>query len=145
MHQTRMTAALYPKTLKISLRRPVDSERQSTYTARSENRRGQGGRTDHCLDPQAAPAGEILMRYLALCCDYDGTLAHDGKVSDATLAALERVLASGRRLVLVTGRELDDLQAAFPQLELFERVVAENGALLYRPGNREERPLAAPE
>nr|MDQ3959822.1 HAD-IIB family hydrolase [Pseudomonadota bacterium] len=82
------------------------------------------------------------MRYLTLCCDYDGTLAHNGKVSDATLAALERVLASGRRLVLVTGRELDDLQAVFPQLELFERVVAENGALLYRPGNREERPLA---
>jgi hydroxymethylpyrimidine pyrophosphatase-like HAD family hydrolase len=82
------------------------------------------------------------MRYLTLCCDYDGTLAHNGKVSDATLAALERVLESGRRLVLVTGRELDDLQAAFPQLELFERVVAENGALLYRPASREEKLLA---
>jgi HAD superfamily hydrolase (TIGR01484 family) len=82
------------------------------------------------------------MRYLALCCDYDGTLAHNGKVSDATLAALERVLESGRRLVLVTGRELGDLQAAFPQLELFERVVAENGALLYRPASREEKLLA---
>ncbi len=83
------------------------------------------------------------MRYLALCCDYDGTLALDGRVDEPTLAALERLLASGRRLVLVTGRELDDLQATFPRLDLFERVVAENGALLYRPGTREEKLLAA--
>src|SRR5579864_9049189 len=82
------------------------------------------------------------MRYLALCCDYDGTLAHDGRVDSATLAGLERLLASGRRLVLVTGRELPDLQATFPRLDLFERVVAENGALLVRPAAREEKPLA---
>ena len=82
------------------------------------------------------------MRYLALCCDYDGTLAHDGRVDEPTLAGLEQLLASGRRLVLVTGRELPDLQATFPRLDLFERVVAENGALLYRPATREEKPLA---
>src|SRR5437588_306294 len=82
------------------------------------------------------------MRYLALCCDYDGTLAHDGRVDQATLAGLERLLASGRRLVLVTGRELPDLQAIFPHLDLFARVVAENGALLYRPSSREEKLLA---
>ena len=83
------------------------------------------------------------MRYLALCCDYDGTIAHHGQVDEPTLAALERLLASGRRLVLVTGRELPELQAIFPRLDLFERVVAENGALLYRPGTREEKVLAA--
>jgi HAD superfamily hydrolase (TIGR01484 family) len=82
------------------------------------------------------------MRYLALCCDYDGTLAHDGRVDQATLAGLNRLLASGRRLVLVTGRELPDLEATFPRLDLFERVVAENGALVYHPGAREEKPLA---
>jgi hydroxymethylpyrimidine pyrophosphatase-like HAD family hydrolase len=49
------------------------------------------------------------MRYLALCCDYDGTLAHDGRVDDPTLGALHQLLASGRRLVMVTGRELPDL------------------------------------
>ncbi len=84
------------------------------------------------------------MRYLTLCCDYDGTLAHDGRVDCATLAGLERLLASGRRLVMVTGRELPDLQATFPRLDLFERVVAENGGLLYRPAVREEKPLAEP-
>jgi hydroxymethylpyrimidine pyrophosphatase-like HAD family hydrolase len=84
------------------------------------------------------------MRYLALCCDYDGTLAHHGVVDAATVAALEKVVDSGRRLVLVTGRELEDLQRVLPRLDLFERVVAENGALLYTPATGEERPLAAP-
>jgi hypothetical protein len=83
------------------------------------------------------------MRYLALCTDYDGTLASDGRVLPETLKALERFLASGRRLVLVTGRELDQLQEVCPRLDLFEYVVAENGALLYKPSTGEETPLAA--
>src|SRR6201996_9403650 len=82
------------------------------------------------------------MRYLVLCTDYDGTVATDGRVLPETEAALERLLASGRRLVLVTGRELDDLQKVCPRLDLFEYVVAENGALLYHPATGEETPLA---
>jgi hypothetical protein len=81
------------------------------------------------------------MRYLALACDYDGTIASDGRVDEATVAALERVRGSGRKLILVTGRELDDLQRAFSRLDLFDRVVVENGALLYRPETREEKVL----
>jgi HAD superfamily hydrolase (TIGR01484 family) len=84
------------------------------------------------------------MRYLALACDYDGTLATDGRVDDATIAALKQFLASGRKLILVTGRELADLQKWFSQFDLFEWVVAENGALLYRPATREEKLLAGP-
>jgi hydroxymethylpyrimidine pyrophosphatase-like HAD family hydrolase len=83
------------------------------------------------------------MRFLALATDYDGTLAHHGRVEDETRAALERLRASGRRALLVTGREVPDLQAVCPCLDLFERVVAENGALLYRPATGEETPLAA--
>ena len=71
------------------------------------------------------------MRYLALACDYDGTLARDGKVNQQTIDALERVVASGRKLLLVTGRLLEDLQSAFSRLELFAYVVAENGAVLW--------------
>lgn len=82
------------------------------------------------------------MRYLALACDYDGTLAHNGRVSPDTLAALERLLASGRRLIMVTGRQLDELLEIFPELGLFEWVVAENGGLLYRPSTKKLRPLA---
>ena len=84
------------------------------------------------------------MRYLALACDYDGTLASDGRVSDATLMALRRVRESGRKLILVTGRELEDLTSVFPDLDLCDRLVAENGALLYRPSTREEQRLGDP-
>ena len=84
------------------------------------------------------------MRYLTLCTDYDGTLATDGRVLPETLSALERLLASGRRLVLVTGRELDQLKEVCPRLDLFEYVVAENGALLYQPSTGKETPLATP-
>lgn len=81
------------------------------------------------------------MQYLALACDYDGTLAKDGVVSPQTIAALERVGASGRKLILVTGRLLEDLQKAFPRLDLFTSVVAENGALLYHPTGSTEQLL----
>ncbi len=84
------------------------------------------------------------MRYLALACDYDGTLATHGGVTEETVAALYRVIESGRKLLLVTGRQLEDLLAIFPQVTLFARVVAENGAVLYDPARREEKVLAAP-
>jgi hydroxymethylpyrimidine pyrophosphatase-like HAD family hydrolase len=79
------------------------------------------------------------MRYYALVCDFDGTLAWDGIVNEQTIAALERVRNSGRRLILVTGRELEDLLEIFPRLDLFERVVVENGALIYRPATHEKK------
>ena len=81
------------------------------------------------------------MHYLALACDYDGTLAKDGVVSPQTIDALERVGASGRKLILITGRLLEDLQMAFPRLDLFTYVVAENGALLYNPADSTEKLL----
>jgi hydroxymethylpyrimidine pyrophosphatase-like HAD family hydrolase len=84
------------------------------------------------------------MRYLALACDYDGTMATGGVVSEEVLSALRFLRSSGRRLLLVTGRRLEDLKQLLPQLDLFDRVVAENGALLYRPETREEEPLAEP-
>jgi hydroxymethylpyrimidine pyrophosphatase-like HAD family hydrolase len=84
------------------------------------------------------------MHYLALATDFDGTLAHHGRVDGATISALDRLRASGRRLVMVTGRELDELIAVFPELDRFDRVVAENGALLYDPARKSARDLAPP-
>src|SRR5499427_4462152 len=84
------------------------------------------------------------MRYHALACDYDGTIAWDGHLTEHTIGAFVGVKKSGRKLILVTGRELDDLMRVCPRLDLFDRVVAENGALLYRPATREERQLAEP-
>jgi HAD superfamily hydrolase (TIGR01484 family) len=84
------------------------------------------------------------MRYLALATDYDGTLASDGRVNEETLAALDRLRDSGRKLILVTGRHLDDLLNVFPQINLCDWVVVENGALLYQPATQEEKLLAEP-
>src|SRR5579884_18036 len=84
------------------------------------------------------------MRFVALATDYDGTLAREGQVSRRTLAALERLKASGRRLLLVTGRELRDLQQVFDELRLFDLAVLENGAVLYFPAERREQLLADP-
>ena len=84
------------------------------------------------------------MRYLALACDYDGTLAHDGRVAETTIRELERLRASGRKLMLVTGRELSDLLSVFPRADLFDWVIAENGCLLYRPSTQEKKPLGDP-
>ncbi len=65
--------------------------------------------------PEHSESKYKLMRCLALATDYDGTLAHDGRVEEPTLHVLERLRRSGRKLVLVTGRELDDLLAVFPE------------------------------
>ena len=73
------------------------------------------------------------MKFDALATDYDGTIAHDGTVDEPTLEALRRARAAGLRLILVTGRELDDLFRVFPHSTIFERIVAENGAVLYDP------------
>jgi hypothetical protein len=82
------------------------------------------------------------MRYLVLATDYDGTIARHGRVDEPTVTALEEVRRSGRRNVLLTGRLLEDLTAVFPRLDLFEYVVAENGALIHRPATQETRMLA---
>jgi hypothetical protein len=82
-----------------------------------------------------------------LACDYDGTIADEGRVAPETAAVLARVRESGRKLFLVTGRMLDDLKSVCPELDaMFDLVVAENGALLYIPATREARVLGdAPE
>ena len=90
----------------------------------------------------AREPSERHLYFLALATDYDGTIAHHGAVDAPTLDALERLKQTGRRLILVTGRELPDLKRVFPRLDLFDRIVAENGGLLYDPGTEEERPLA---
>src|SRR5437868_13764286 len=87
--------------------------------------------------PVRPPAGPILLRmgtgraqcfapdtksfspvkYRALACDYDGTLAHDGVVTPSTAAAVDRFRASGRHLFMVTGREWPELEQVCPLLD----------------------------
>jgi hydroxymethylpyrimidine pyrophosphatase-like HAD family hydrolase len=84
------------------------------------------------------------MQYLALATDYDGTLAHDGHVDESTVAACRRLRESGRKLILVTGRELTELKHVFADYALCDVIVAENGALLYWPESDREQLLGEP-
>src|SRR3954468_12028697 len=82
------------------------------------------------------------MRFHALACDYDGTVAKDGILDDPTRRALERLRGTGRKTILVTGRRIEDLKVACPDLSTFDAVVGENGAVLYWPAKNELRALA---
>ena len=84
------------------------------------------------------------MRYLALATDYDNTLAENGRVAQATWDALDRLRGSGRYAILVTGRELDDLLSVCPRTDIFARVVAENGGVLYDPATKQRTLLTDP-
>lgn len=80
----------------------------------------------------------------ALAVDYDGTIAHDGHVSEETVSALRAVKESGRKLIMVTGRERRDLQLIFPHLDLFDWLVVENGAVLVKPETDEREIIGKP-
>lgn len=84
------------------------------------------------------------MYFMALALDYDGTLAYEGRVSASTIEALVKIKETGRKLIMVTGRQLDDLKQIFDRLDLFDRIVAENGALIYTPQTEAQRLLAEP-
>jgi len=81
------------------------------------------------------------MKYLAFAADYDGTLAIHGSIRPELIDALTQLRDSGRKLILVTGREMADLKRCCPQYTLFDRIVLENGALLYQPRSEELRLL----
>ena len=82
------------------------------------------------------------MRYVALAAGFDGTLARDGVCDERCIEALRALAATGRKLILVTGRELRELLEIFPEVRLFDYVVAENGAVMHRPATRESEILA---
>jgi hydroxymethylpyrimidine pyrophosphatase-like HAD family hydrolase/energy-coupling factor transporter ATP-binding protein EcfA2 len=63
-------------------------------------------------------------------------------VRPEVLATADKLRHSGRRLILVTGRRLDHLLEAFPEAQRFDRIVAENGALLFDPSTQKQTLLA---
>src|ERR1700752_5290238 len=67
-----------------------------------------------CDSSRRGELAQSAMRYFALAYAYDGTLAHEGVVSPTTLTALQSLKDSGRKPILVTGRQLDDLLEVFP-------------------------------
>jgi hydroxymethylpyrimidine pyrophosphatase-like HAD family hydrolase len=75
------------------------------------------------------------MIFKALACDFDGTLASEDQVGPEALAALGRARQAALRLILVTGRTFFELTRVCGCLDLFDAVVAENGAVLYYPAS----------
>ena len=75
------------------------------------------------------------MLFKALACDYDGTLAFEDRIGPAVREALGQARKAGLYLILVTGRTFFELTRVCDCLELFDAVVAENGAVLYYPGS----------
>lgn len=86
----------------------------------------------------------MTARYRALAADYDDTLAERGVVASATAAALAKLRRAGFQLILVTGRVLPELHEVAGDLSIFDRVVGENGAVLYRPETAEKAVLGPP-
>jgi hydroxymethylpyrimidine pyrophosphatase-like HAD family hydrolase len=84
------------------------------------------------------------MYFHVLAVDYDGTLATDGHVEPETIAAIHRLKDSGRHLILVTGRIIEQLLDVFPEIDLCDLVVADNGAMLFNPHTRQCTALAGP-
>ena len=82
-------------------------------------------------------------RFAALATDYDGTIATEGRVPAGVLDVLRDLRRSGRALLLVTGRIRSELEEVFPDVDLFSRIVLENGAVLFHPETGEEKLLAA--
>ena len=85
---------------------------------------------------------ESSLYFLALAGDYDGTIANHGFVNAGTVDAMKQFKATGRRLILLTGRQIPDLTHAFAELKIFDLVVAENGAVIYDPATQYERVIA---
>jgi len=73
--------------------------------------------------------------FKALACDYDGTLASEDRIGPAVRQALGRARKAGLRVILVTRRTFFELTRVCDCLELFDVVIAENGAVLYYPGS----------
>lgn len=82
------------------------------------------------------------MRYVALAAGFDGTLARNGRCEARCVDALRALAASGRKLILVTKRELRDVLEIFPEAGVFDYLVAENGAVMHRTATRESTILA---
>lgn len=80
----------------------------------------------------------------AIACDFDGTGAENGHLAPDVSAALGTAKAQGILTLLVTGRVLEEIQAACPDLSVFDAVVAENGALIWFPSSNQKIHLGLP-
>src|SRR5450631_2897930 len=73
------------------------------------------------------------MKLAVIALDYDGTIALDGVMDPSVREAIGAARRKGIVVVLVTGRRLVDLRHVAGELDCFDAVVVENGAVLHFP------------
>lgn len=94
--------------------------------------------------PEDGTGGLTVAGYFrAIALDFDGTITDGERPGDDVLASVEESRLQGRKVILVTGRILEELRDVFPAVdEWFDAIVAENGCVLaFGPSTRV---LAAP-
>ena len=80
------------------------------------------------------------MKLRVLAVDFDNTIAVNDHLDGDVVAALREARSNGVLRVLVTGRILSELLPLLPAPDLFDAIVAENGAVLQLPNGA--RPVA---
>ncbi|MCB0669350.1 MAG: HAD hydrolase family protein [Saprospiraceae bacterium] len=76
------------------------------------------------------------MYFKIVALDLDGTIAMHDRIASGTWKILKEIKKSGRAILIVTGRRLDDIQQLGPLEDLCEAIIAENGAAIYIPSNQ---------
>jgi hydroxymethylpyrimidine pyrophosphatase-like HAD family hydrolase len=84
------------------------------------------------------------MKLSVLALDYDGTTARDDRLDPSVRDAIANARRRGIAVMLVTGRNLDDLRRVAGDLRFLDGVVAENGALVHFPSGGLTTPLGPP-
>jgi len=75
----------------------------------------------------------LPMKFNVLALDYDGTVASHGNLNPDAALAIREARSRGITVILVTGRILSDLHRVMKEVDLFDAIVAENGAVLSFP------------
>jgi hydroxymethylpyrimidine pyrophosphatase-like HAD family hydrolase len=75
------------------------------------------------------------MKLAAVALDYDGTIATDGVLNPMVRDAIGEIRRRSVAVLLVTGRRIQDLRRAAGDLNCFDVVVGENGAVLEFPAS----------
>ena len=84
------------------------------------------------------------MKLAVIALDYDGTIAFDGALDPSVREAIGAARQRGIAVILVTGRRLDDLRRVAGELDCFDAVVVENGAVLHFPASGRHVTLGHP-
>lgn len=79
------------------------------------------------------------MHITVIAADFDGTISCGDQIDAGAAQALRRWREAGRFTVLVSGRPFEFIQALQARAQLFDLIVAENGAVIYTPRTDEMR------